>query len=544
MARRSVVLIGMKTISRLVVAGLLLGLFPTAAVGSELCRGRQVTIIGTAGDDTIDGTPRADVISGLDGTDTIRGGGGDDVICGGKAGDQLFGDEGNDFLRGHQHGDHLFGGEGRDILLGGRREDRIDGGLGDDRIDGGRHPFGTDGDVIDYSNSSQGVEVDLTRGSAEAGALGTDAVSGIEVVNGSAFDDILVGDREANLFHPGLGNDQAFGNAGPDQIYEVSTGGSAGSADGDDHIEGGEGDDDLKGGGGSDQLDGGGGDDQIGTVDHIVAADLGDVMTGGPGDDEFEAGPGNDAIDGGEGADTISFYYAAVGVQVDLTAGTSLGHGVDQLVAVEGVFGSRFTDSMTGTEGANSFFSLGGADEIEAGGGDDDLIGNMPDQGVLRMLGGQGSDHFHMGGCFGAGCGETVGDAELRGEEGDDIFSSMAGGGLLDGGAGADLASYDFTSGLEDGSMASVVADLSLGTAQLRKGCSDPCRYDRLVSIENLEGGPGPDLLIGDEHDNELIGGPDDDELRGGAGLDAADGGWGQDVCLDSEQVVSCELRR
>ena len=64
------------------------------------CFGRAPTIIGTAGKNRINGTPRQDVIMGLGGDDTIRGLGGNDLICGGSGNDRLFGDKGNDKLNG------------------------------------------------------------------------------------------------------------------------------------------------------------------------------------------------------------------------------------------------------------------------------------------------------------------------------------------------------------------------------------------------------------------------------------------------------------
>ena len=97
---------------------------------------------------------------------------------------------------------------------------------------------------------------------------------------------------------------------------------------------------------------------------------------------------------------------------------------------------------------------------------------------------------------------------------------------------------------LENGDLASVIANLASGTARLRQECSDGCPQDELVAIENLEGGPGPDVLIGDDHDNLLVGGPDSDELRGSAGHDAADGGPGDDLCTDIEDAASCERLR
>ncbi|MDQ1814560.1 calcium-binding protein [Massilia sp. CCM 9210] len=65
---------------------------------------------GSAANDRIDGTLKADVISGLAGNDAIDGKDGDDIIRGGAGDDRIIGGNGNDT--------YLFGrGDGQDTLL-------------------------------------------------------------------------------------------------------------------------------------------------------------------------------------------------------------------------------------------------------------------------------------------------------------------------------------------------------------------------------------------------------------------------------------------
>jgi Ca2+-binding RTX toxin-like protein len=64
------------------------------------CHGRIATIIGTAGDDALRGTPHRDVIWGGPGNDVIYGGLGSDLICGGSGDDLIHGGRGNDVLNG------------------------------------------------------------------------------------------------------------------------------------------------------------------------------------------------------------------------------------------------------------------------------------------------------------------------------------------------------------------------------------------------------------------------------------------------------------
>ncbi len=96
----------------------------------EPARQRRCDIVGTPGNDVLQGNASDEVICGLGGNDTIRGGGGNDVLLGGDGNDTLVGGPGRDFV---------FGGRGNDLLLGrdGSR-DVLDGGPGRDRVQADR----------------------------------------------------------------------------------------------------------------------------------------------------------------------------------------------------------------------------------------------------------------------------------------------------------------------------------------------------------------------------------------------------------------------
>ena len=124
------------------------------------CNGLVPTIVGTNGDDVLQGTFRDDVIVGLGGDDVIRGGSGSDVICGGDGDDvidgesqddTIFGGAGNDQIRGSSGNDTIDGGDGNDVLEGNSQNDIIHGGDGDDDINGG-----SDNDTLDGGN---GIDV-------------------------------------------------------------------------------------------------------------------------------------------------------------------------------------------------------------------------------------------------------------------------------------------------------------------------------------------------------------------------------------------------
>jgi hypothetical protein len=97
---------------------------------------RGCTIIGTVGEDTIDGGPGADKICGLGGDDNLTGFGGSDFILGDAGDDQLNGVGGRDQLFGGAGDDDLSGGDERDFLYGEAGNDLLSGGAGADRLQG------------------------------------------------------------------------------------------------------------------------------------------------------------------------------------------------------------------------------------------------------------------------------------------------------------------------------------------------------------------------------------------------------------------------
>jgi len=97
----------------------------------------EAEIIGTLGNDLLQGSNKAENLKGLDGNDTLNGAGGFDALLGNVGNDQLSGNAGNDYLLGQFGNDRLLGGNGRDWLHGGLGADRLNGGRGSDEIRGG-----------------------------------------------------------------------------------------------------------------------------------------------------------------------------------------------------------------------------------------------------------------------------------------------------------------------------------------------------------------------------------------------------------------------
>lgn len=113
------------------------------------------TVIGGAGDDRLNGGPRADRLVGDDpdalglratpGNDTINGGPGNDTISGLAGNDTIYGNAGNDTLNGDDGNDTLEGAQGNDTLTGGRGNDTHIGGEGSDTLNAVDNVIANDG---------------------------------------------------------------------------------------------------------------------------------------------------------------------------------------------------------------------------------------------------------------------------------------------------------------------------------------------------------------------------------------------------------------
>ncbi|PPD39690.1 MAG: hypothetical protein CTY16_18835, partial [Methylobacter sp.] len=96
---------------------------------------------------------------------------------------------------------------------------------------------GVGADTVDYSNSTDGVTVNLATTAAQLISVfsGTDTLSGIENVIGSAlFNDTIDGNSAANNLN-GLGGDDVIkGWSGNDTIFGGLGNDNLGGGDGDD----------------------------------------------------------------------------------------------------------------------------------------------------------------------------------------------------------------------------------------------------------------------------------------------------------------------
>jgi Ca2+-binding RTX toxin-like protein len=588
------------------------------------------TLTGTSGDDTINGLGGDDRLIGGAGGNLLNGGDGNDVLDnsdavgisvleGGAGADHLIGSshfiffqesasyagsaagvtvnlgtgtasggdaEGDTFTRisnligsahddvltsgnGGPQGSNLLGGAGNDTLSLGTNGGYMEGGAGADRLIGDSAV----GQVaVIYDHSSSGVTVNLTTGTGSGGEAEGDVLSGIDVVSGSAYGDVLTS---------GAGKDELYGKGGDDMLRGV--GGS--------HF--------LDGGDGVDTADyshsafgvtvnlvsgtGLGGDahgNQLVNIENLIGTDRSDSLTGNAGANVLDGGAGADLLAGGDGYDTVTYARSAAAVTVSLTTAAALGGDAqgDVLSGIEGLIGSAFNDTLAGSSGNDTLEGGAGADTLYGSQGNDtasyassatgvqvnlatggvvtggdatgdflnsieSLIGSAHDD-VLgginsnsQLSGGAGNDVLTGGGSLDGGTGDDVlrgdgvmngGDGQdtligsdrdntLLGGNGDDQLTGGEGADILDGGAGFDRASYI------DSPLA-VTINLLLGIAS-----AGDAQDDSLISIEAIYGSRYADTMVGDASNNTFYGGGGNDTLSGGAGGDTLIGGIGAD---------------
>ncbi len=353
-----------------------------AAAGVLLALGlvSGVTVSASAAPEKCGG--RRVTIFGTEKADRITGTRFADVISGFGSPDVIRGLGGRDYVCGGAGNDKIMVANGDDRAWGQRGRDTMLGGRGDDRLDGGGGA-----DTASYRESDTPVDANLTIRAAIG--EGADALVDVERLVGSDHGDTLTGDEAKNAI---------IGRGGPDRI---------------------------EGMGGPDVQKSGIGDDRI---------------HGGDGRDSHYGGPGDDFMDGGAGTDTPSFKFSRSAVVVDLAEGTAEGEGSDTFINMEIVVGSRRGDSFFGDDTANTFYPLGGDDQVDGRGGFDFAIFLQSSRAVIVDLlagtaTGEGDDTLtSVEGAVG-----TAYDDTLRGDDGDNALYGLGGDDDLDGRGGSDV---------------------------------------------------------------------------------------------------------
>jgi hypothetical protein len=200
------------------------------------------------------------------------------------ASNQIIGTTGRNNLIDTNNSDNIDALDGNDTINGGLGSDTLHGGTGIDRVL--------------YKSSPAAVNVNLISGMGTGGHAKGDRYDSIENVDGSRFDDLLIGDVNNNTFYAGKGNDTLQGNDGNDYLSGENGNDSIIGSDGLDKLYGRNDNDTLTGDAGNDILYGGSGSDRlIGTNATSKGVGESDRLTGDLGNDTFVLG-----------TSTVSFY--------------------------------------------------------------------------------------------------------------------------------------------------------------------------------------------------------------------------------------------
>lgn len=313
---------------------------------------------------------------------------------------------------------------GNNYLMGMDGDDILEGRGGADGLDGGRGS-----DTASYESSPAGVWVsvnDPVTGAfvAHGGDATGDVLFSIEILIGSAYDDVLIGAGNNNVFVGGRGNDIIDGGGGTDTVDYSTEGldsvnvnlGLSYAAEYDniffnrglpvsgDHLYNIE--------------------NVIGTAgkDQITGNEKSNTLEGRGGNDTIDGGFGNDTLDGGSGINTVSFQshdqaplvpeeWDVIALGRNGAAGdfelqgrpTGATYGVleqDTLWNFQNVTGSNHAEAISGNEQDNTINGRGGDDVINGFEGNDILIGGDGNDRLLgytggdTLTGGRGADTF------------------------------------------------------------------------------------------------------------------------------------------------------
>jgi Ca2+-binding RTX toxin-like protein len=515
------------------------------------------TIWAGDGNDQVDGGRGSDSLYGEAGNDLLRGGPGRWVGDLFYAGDWIDGGEGWDIaafqtavtvdLRsGGVHGgearedtfisiEQFNGSPERDVFYGGNLNDKFQGGAEGDYINGGGGS-----DTASYADRTSGITAQMSFNNLAAGdelrspneiagrtdgkvspadSTWVDTLISIENIEGTNFDDILLGDERANTLWGLDGNDRIEGDdsSTPQGSRDDMYGGA-----GDDRFivgindlaDGGIGNDVASFVGGALLLDFvnfnfsiGGTAIHVRDIETYIGTDFNDTVIGANYGETINLGAGGSDWADGQGGD--DFLYTSEGYDV-LIGGT----GFDTVVFHRSMMASWQTGDLDAAI-AETWESW---EAIQGAGGVDVIRTN--DWGYsVELRGGPGND------ILASGPGQSIGDT-LMGEEGDDWLDGGAGADSLIGGDGNDTYIVDHA--------ADVVTE---SNADALTGGSDT-----ISSSVSLTLGANLETLIltgsaaihgtGNSLDNRITGNGAANTLNGRAGADSLIGGDGNDIFI------------
>jgi Ca2+-binding RTX toxin-like protein len=419
-------------------------------------------------------------LTGTSGADTLTGSSQRDLIDGGSGADIIRGGLGVDTLRGSSGDDTIVFAAGEAIAA-----DSIDGGVDADKL----VVVGTASFDFHACTINNVERLVFSESGASTVTLDNGHIGGagdiLSVDGGNFHDELRVIGGEINLSAVTFTD----WTAGDDSVVIQISGGTA-----------------------------------IGSVQNDDILDVGQgavVMLGGEGEDIFHYSGGSgsavgDAIDGGAGiTDTILIETSGAAASVNLSGLASL-TGVEVVAYSESLnCSATITDALIAT----------GITTISGGAGIDQLTvqvtalnGNFNANKLSFQSWSDSQDKLTIQG--------NASNNKLTGTGTSDVIAGSAGGDKIHGGSGSDTLDGG-TGGndlLDYAGSSAVIVVLASNAAS-----GGDAQGDVIANFENVSGGNGGDILIGNVINNQINGAGGSDTIQGGDGQDSLRGGAGAD---------------
>jgi Ca2+-binding RTX toxin-like protein len=517
--------------------------------------GNDTIIGGDAADDTTP-TPDNDLIQCGEGDDKAFGGSDNDTIIGGIGLDTLDGGAGDDVVSGEEDNDSITGDAGNDTLSGGLGDDSLDGGAGVDSLTGANgNDLLTDTGITptvdpgtDDLNDTLPVEGDVTDVDLEVPPIIARAT-----LRGGSGDDTLIVDAGPALLFGDDGNDSLVGGTGDDILSGGLDNDTLEGNDGNDVLDGGANTDTMLGGDGNDAFVNNEGEPDI--IDGGDGIDIGQVEEGRV--DRFSNVEGrydqpiDSIVEDPSGGDTdlpiptdsltVGGNDLIVDVPLAATPAPTLVDGVLTVVGFTNASNVAIADNVQITQSGATITIVHNSQlttfptasvtsiVVDVGGGNDYVILEKAD-GTLSvtkpaiLVGGLGNDSLRGG----------SGNDVIKGQGGNDSLLGGAGNDLLDGGTSGDYLlggsvalqgadGADTFKGGDGNDWADYGFRADNVSLTLDGKINDGAANEKdfiLSDVENLLGGRGNDLLVGNALVNYLAGGGGSDSLKGGTNDD------------------------
>jgi len=454
--------------------------------GADVWSGTKVTdyYYGRGGVDTAHGGEGADELHGGAGDDKLYGDGGDDKLYGDGGGDTLYGGDGNDTLvaaganwyndpDGANDTNYLYGEAGNDILVGSADtynggKSVLDGGDGDDTLNGGARDTLLGGAGDDK----------LLGGLVQDGGAGADKFA-IDQAYGGGVTQTITGGAGADIFSIAPSGNYAYGPrwssyatitdfnvAEGDRVAFTYRGGSDSAGKNYPMIFRGAVD------AGFSLADG-----KVFSSDDYGAG-LVQVWTWTAGGDTYLI-LDSDSDSKLSNQDFVVKFKGITGLALSAFSADSLDTMYGFTTKLGGTSGA---DILTGTTAPETYYAVGGNDELHGGDADDYLYGG---DGSDQIWGDEGNDY-------------------LNGGRGDDTIYGGDGGDRIEGGAGADT---------------------------IRGGAGNDNIQAGGYGLLDQDGSDTVNIIFGDDGDDSISGGYSlKDQMHGGEGRDSLYGNgelWG-----------------